>query len=585
MTELRVNELSDQGERPPAQPAGGSPGRPPGSGLSRVRVALRAAAATVRPRALWQHHRLFTILVLLAIVPRVIASLAFRPALTTRDSFDYLQEGVHLTTGQLRPAGYPMLLRLLEPFHSLLLVTSLQHLLGIGIAIILYAVLRHWGLPGWGAALAAVPTLFDYREIVIESYILADLLYAFIIISAVALLLTRRTPRLWQCVLAGLLLSYSAVVRGNGLPLIVPVLAFMLIRRVGWRAFTAGAAAFVLPVLAYASLFDATWGKFNLTNSDGLFLWSRVTSFANCAVIKPPPDLVPLCPSQAHLRGSGRTPSDYLWASNAWFRHDAHPGINAANNALAMRFALDAIKAQPLSYAKVVSQDVLELFLETDRPLSIHTIAFTLKPDVPVLPASWALWLRQYGHAGDTHAVQPYAHLMLIYEKPVYFPGLVFIGVLVIGFVGVVRNWRRWGGPGALPWAAAAIGIVLPPALVWFTYRYVLEAVPLACMAAGLAFVRPPASSPEPAVAAGPATVSLPAAEPAAQASAQHQEGPATDTGPAAPNGVPAAESDDAEAVGPSARQDSARQDPGQLDPGQPDSAQQVPSDPGGSAP
>jgi len=441
------------------------------------------------------------ILVLASLVPRVLASLGFRPALTIRDSFDYMHDGVHLALGQLRPAGYPLLLWLLRPFHSLVLVTSLQHLLGIGIAVIVYGMLRHWGLPGWGACLAAAPTLFDYRQIALESLILPDLVYGFVVVAAVALLLTKRTPRVWQCVLAGLLIAYAALLRGNGLPLIVPVLAAMLIRRVGWRAVSAGTAASAIPVLTYMSLFYATWGTFNLTNSDGFFLWSRTTSFANCAVIRPPPDLVPLCPGQADLHGVDRSPAAYLWAPNAWFRRDAHPGVNAANNALATQFAVRAIAAQPTGYVHAVARDVLASFLATDRPLSLHTMAFTAAPDVPVLPPYWARALRDYGHTtANTHAVRPYATLMFRYQRPVYFPGLVFLGVVIAGLAGLLSKRRQWGGPGALPWAVAAISIVLPPMLTWYAYRYLLVAVPLACIAAGLAFARTP-SWPQPAAA------------------------------------------------------------------------------------
>ena len=64
------------------------------------------------------------------------------------------------------------MLRVLEPFHSLLLVTTLQHLMGIGLGVIIYGVLRTRGLPAWGATLAAVPTLFDSRQIWLESSIL-----------------------------------------------------------------------------------------------------------------------------------------------------------------------------------------------------------------------------------------------------------------------------------------------------------------------------------------------------------------------------------------------------------------------------
>ena len=117
--------------------------------------------------------------------------------------------------------------------------------MGIGEAIIVYGLLRHWGLPAWGASLATVPTLFDARQIALESYILPDAVFGFVILVAVALLLTKRSPATWQCVAAGLLLAWASVLRGNGAPIMVALLAFMLIRRVGWRPFAAATLAFV----------------------------------------------------------------------------------------------------------------------------------------------------------------------------------------------------------------------------------------------------------------------------------------------------------------------------------------------------
>jgi hypothetical protein len=225
------------------------------------------------------------------VIPRVIAALGFKPALLIQDSFSYMKQAVRLIPlSQLRPEGYPLLLKVLEPFHSLLLVTTLQHLMGIGEAIIVYGLLRYWGLPGWGASLATVPTLFDARQIALESYILPDAVFGFVILVAVALLLTKRSPGTWPCLAAGLLLAWASILRGNGAPIMVALLAFMLIRRVGWRPFCAGLAGFAIPLAAYVAVFDSTYGQLDITDSTGLFLWSRTMSFANCAVIKPPAD-------------------------------------------------------------------------------------------------------------------------------------------------------------------------------------------------------------------------------------------------------------------------------------------------------
>jgi hypothetical protein len=176
VAELKTRPLR---RRPGAGDPGGRERLAAGSGQGRrgrpavadgASTALRGAARAVTPRALWRGHRVLTLLVLLSLLPRLLATASFRPALLTADSFLYLQNAVNGRLGNLRPAGYSLFLSVFQGLpHTLLAVTALQHLLGIGIAIIVYSLLRYWGLPGWGAALAAVPTLFDTREIALES--------------------------------------------------------------------------------------------------------------------------------------------------------------------------------------------------------------------------------------------------------------------------------------------------------------------------------------------------------------------------------------------------------------------------------
>jgi hypothetical protein len=488
-------------------------------------------------------HWLFSTAVALSLVVRVLATMAFRPALFTPDSFGYLAAGARPVLGQWHPAGYPALLWALRPFHSVLLVTTLQHLMGTAVAVTVYAVLRRRGLPSWGAALAASPTLFDSRQIALESFILPDTVYALLLTVTVAVLLIGRGPITRRCAVAGLLVAGAAVTRGNGAPEMVAVLAVLLFQRVGWRAITAATVAFALPVLAYMGLFAARFGDFALTNSDGMFLWSRITSFANCSVIKPPANLRPLCPDQQPDPPAAapawslpsllaaRTPASYLWAPGVWWRHDAHPGFNRVNNRLAMTFALTAIRAQPAGYLRAVTSGVVLTFLATDRDLGVRSLHFTPVPDVVSLNRSQVRHLRAYAHvSSNSHPVQPYAYFLYLYQEPVFFPGIAFLLVVAAGLGGVIR-WRRdGGGPAALPWAVAVVGIVTPIAVHEYHYRYTISVVPLACLAAGLAFLRRPAP---PVAVAAPA---LPAWELVEAAPA-----PAGDTGLAVAVGLAAA--------------------------------------------
>ena len=93
---------------------------------------------------------------------------------------------------------------------------------------------------------------------------------------------------------------------------------------------------------------------------------------------------------------------------------------------------------------------------------------------------------------GKTSAVQPWQHLLQMYQRYFYLRGTLLGLIVLIGAAGVLARWRRWGGIGLLPWLVGALMIVLPPMTAGFSYRYVLAAVPAACLAAGLAFARRP---------------------------------------------------------------------------------------------
>jgi len=468
----------------------------------------RAAAVGLTPAALWRSHRLFTVAVCVSVIPRIIAALGFKPALLIQDSFSYMQEGTHFNLGQLRPAGYPMLLRVLEPFHSLLLVTTLQHLMGIGLGAIIYGVLRTRRLPAWGATLAAAPTLFDSRQIWLESSILPDTLFTLVLMIAIAILIVRPKPTIWQAVIVGVLIAWASVIRGNGAPVFVVVLVFLLIQRVGWKVFTACLAAFAVPLFGYTLWFFVDFGQFNITNSTGMFLWSRTMSFANCAIIKPPADLVPLCPQNqpGHPTSPApawsvsallteRSPAAYLWDAGAWWRHDAHPGVNAYNNKLAMQFAERAIVAQPLDYLKTVGEGVFLTFFATDRSESYLSDHFTVAPHVTTLAPYMKSFEHRYAHTtSNTHVVQPWAFFMFLYQEPVWFPGVLFFAVMVAGLVMLIRRWRGWGRYAGLAWAVAVVNLVVPIAAHELDYRYALSAVPFACLALGLVCIRKPAS-------------------------------------------------------------------------------------------
>jgi len=525
LSTLKEDRETGAGEAGPGTP--GSQPEAAGRGRGWRQAGLRPAQgwlqAGLRPARLWQavlarlsglpslarRHWLFTTALGLAVVPRVIVMAGFAPAaLFKLDTYDYLWDATHLTPNPVNPSGYALFLWLLRPAHSLVLVAALQHLMGLAIAVMIYAVLRRRGVASWLATAAAVPVLFDPAQLLIEQLVMADILAMFLMVAAFAVLLTRRSPSAGRSAAAALLMGASAIVRPTTLPLIFLIAGYLLVRRSGWRTVGAAVGAGLLPVAGYVAWFASVSGSVGLTNSDGLFLWSRTMSFANCTTIKPPAHLRSLCPGR-QPRSLNRPdasyrllPRQYLWDHRAWLWRPHTPGIvpdtagfTAANNARARDFAIRAIEAQPLAYAQVVASGVARAFTRSDQ---LHFPG--IQPDAIYLTNSNRRYMLAavQGYLGTTAGIgsylgvhtgtrlqEPWAGLVSRYQDHIHLPAPLFGLVLVIGLGGNLYRRTRTAA-GALIWVSAVVIMILPVAAHEYTYRYVIPAVPLAFLAAAL---------------------------------------------------------------------------------------------------
>jgi hypothetical protein len=171
--------------------------------------------------------------------------------------------------------------------------------------------------------------------------------------------------------------------------------------------------------------------------------------------------------------------------------------FTAANNARAMRFAILAIKAQPLAFAGVIGKDTLHAFIKPN--LFVFPAESGKTTGLGPRDASYALASvkaytgstrgvgRYLGIHFGTHVIEPYAHLIRGYQTAIYLPGPLFGLILLMGLVGILIPRRRLAASGLLL-TSAVITVLLPIVEHEYNYRYVIPAVPLACMAAALAF-------------------------------------------------------------------------------------------------
>jgi len=471
---------------------------------------LRAVPAVIR-RCL-ADNKLFALALIPAVLLRVDAELGYRWQSWFNDSFSYVTSAVTLTPETSRPSGYPVYLWLLSPFHSYFLVTASQHLMGLLVAVMIYALARRrFAAPAWVAVLATLPVLYDAFEIQLEHLIMTDTLFLFLAFAAVFVLLWSPRPSWRACLAAGLLLGLSATVRSTGLALI-PVFGLYLLIRFGpavagagwrswrgWRALIAGliacGIAFAVPIVGYEGWYKSAHGQFTMTESTGVFLYSRVMTFAECSKMTLSADLLPLCtsvpPAQRPIAQA------YIWDAATPLNRFPAPKFSPAVNALAERFAVKAIEAQPLDYARTVWDDTVRSF-DWDRQVfpngqtydeylfGYHSLAI---PGSSFRGYSSAEAYYVRGNPA-TAVVNPFAGLIRVYQRYVWLPGTVYGLILLIGLFAVTLRWRRAGRDALLPWLCSVALVVAPAATAEFDYRYVTTAVPFACLAAAMVFGR-----------------------------------------------------------------------------------------------
>nr|WP_260408275.1 hypothetical protein [Planomonospora venezuelensis] len=433
-----------------------------------------------------------------------------------------------------RPSGYSLFLWLLGPLESVQAVAVAQHLLGLTTAGCVYLLLRRLAaLPGWGATLATLPILLDAHQIQLEHLVMADLPFQFLVVLAVTLLLWRRRPPAWAALLAGLLLAAATTTRTIGLPLIAVVLLCLALRRAGWRALLATATASALVLGGYAAWFKSEHGEYGLTRGS-TFLWARTMTFADCAKVLPTGPEAALCPTEP--LSARQPPPVYIWGADSPI--SKIKGSWAERDALAGDFAVQAITAQPLDFLRAGLTDLAYVFdwnrrvypTEGDQSAYVFPDAAASLPDGTASRGRSAeeIALAYQGEPGDLHLTDPYAGWLRAYQEHGFLRGPFLAVILLIGLIGVLTRLRlsaegpfaepsprtgddgdrpppgagahrdtapptgrdRWalGGAVLAPWAAAVMLIALPMFIAAFDHRYVVPAVPLACLAAGLAF-------------------------------------------------------------------------------------------------
>ena len=460
----------------------GSAGQTPGPRSGRAAATVGSAVALLR------RHWVLALILLAGLMVRLAYLTGYWPVFIVRpDSWAYLDAA---TTGILDPSfpfGYSVLLAALRPFGSFAAIAVVQHLIGLGLTVLGYALLRRQQVARWLAAAAVAPLAIDAWQISLEHYVMADTLFTALLLAGLALLLWSPQPSAWQCLGAGVLLAAAGLTRTVGLPLVAVALAYLLWRRVGWRRAIAFVTAAAVPVVAYASVFAVQHGVFGLGEDTSRRYYGRAAQIVDCdRVLELDARERQLCPPEP--LGARRAPDEY------GLFPDSPAAAFAPDDPIFASFVGKVFRAQPVDLAVALGRDFTYFFRSstpTYRVACLHSLWVPRAGSPPCRP-----YQAQTGHGlnpifdeADPPA-SAIASAVRLHGVAFRTPPLLLLLIFLLVTATSVARRRAVGPPIRGTWLLLASGFVLlATAVVGAMYdaRYAIPAVPLFTLAGALA--------------------------------------------------------------------------------------------------
>jgi hypothetical protein len=359
--------------------------------------------------------------------------------------------------------------------------------------VLIYATCLHFGARRWLAALATIPVLFDPLQLDLEQYILTDVSATFLVTVALVVLVWKRDAiGKARPLAAGLLIAAATLIRESDLLVMIPMLLYLAVVIRPWRRLAGRAALMlagcVIPVLGYLIWFSSWFNTFNFVTYNSEFMYGRIAQFAECTGLSLPSYERHLCPQQPPAQ---RNPDFYMWAKQSP-QVTLKPADGLSKGQIINDFNWRIIKHQPLTYLKVVANDVLYSFspVRGDGPEKYPTRYHDFEPSFPgIHDKDEMAALRTYSGSGPR--IEPaLAGFLTGYGHDFYVPGPVLAAGLALGLAGAAgigRARRSKLREPCLLFSLGTIFMVVPPFIIaTFDWRYELPQFSLIPIAAVL---------------------------------------------------------------------------------------------------
>jgi hypothetical protein len=391
-----------------------------------------------------------------------------------------------------RTVGYSMFLRVLHAITPhLILVTIVQHVLGLGAALLFFLAVRRCGGPrGLGLAPAAIIALGG-DALFLEHAALSDTLFVFLISAMLYCAVRASQGGARWAALAGLCVGLGVWNHTRAIPMVavIPIWLLFSVGRPTRRTIAVGVVSLLVSLASigvYIEWREAASGLSGLTTNGAWALYGRVAPWADCTKFTPPPGTQALCettpPSQRLLHNNGEYIFS-LYESPAVKLFGPAYLVSKYPHAMTLmrQWSQAAILGQPLDYLHAVWLDTIRLVDPNHHSYSYQSademIAFMLGgfPPNSGKNAFVEFWQHQL-YRGDPAAHRGNIQPLKEWERITRVDGPWMVLLLVLCLIG---PWLLVGRArsGMILFGATALALIFFPIFVaGYEYRYTIPA-------------------------------------------------------------------------------------------------------------
>ncbi|MEU8223007.1 glycosyltransferase [Kribbella sp. NPDC048915] len=432
-------------------------------------------------RAAVRKHWLLTIFLVAGLALRILATVAYTPAIVYVDSVQYLTNMGKLSPDQLNPIGYDFVLGPLVATGGLTFVVIVQHLTGLLLGVAIYALARRLTVYRWLAAFAAAPILLDAYQVQIEQNIMAETTFDVILVAILWLLLAKGVPGWRKAALVGVLVGLAFTVRAIGMVLLIAVVLYLVVVGNAWRKrrmdvvrrTAAAVAGFAIVFVAYAGYYRVDTGRWGFTGAENQILYGRTATVANCEKLPLNEGTRLFCPKEplGQRQGVDQYAHNHYGDPN-W------PGplpSGTTKRQLATEFAHLVIRHQPVDLTWAALKDFAKGFAPTrstahnDVPLDrwqFQLVYPNLKdPNIAKAAVKWG--------GSEPHVAHVPAVILRGYQLNGGYASGTLLGLCVLLALAAVGRGKDLRSAALLP-AAAGVILLLGSAAFEFSWRYQL---------------------------------------------------------------------------------------------------------------